>query len=843
VDQVAAWLITQGYADDIAQYQSAHATSMMGTQNMMTSPPKFNVLEYDYIHTIEISPPPKATMLAYLYPKEGEAPTAYPGRFAVVVIHRGKSGPDVKEYRVGPLGPGAVLTAVQTNEFLFNDRQLDGWDWDMCGAFVLEPAFEKLRPMLDEEWGKEIVYNRDNHARLRVHISAPPDVAVGHRVYQVRTKTWVAGTARGDDLTPLPLDMYIEGNGNDPTKWSVVAYWYINQGPFATAEELMEAYFAGTIKTWRLPDPLREYRANTDWVYAGRRDEPYPAPGMDKKDTPGPTTYMPAGHRFTYDTDTGYLTWLGWRLVPGATWNRGPYAYDATFRGHRVIYEAALQEVAVVYSANNPVTANVMFLDAQYGLGGVPNVIDGVDCPSNAAYLPFSYWRAGGHGDRYERVTMQRAFCVFEWDTGTPLWRRRDLDAWAGGQREVKLVVRTAFTVGNYDYVISIELGLDGAFRLLSDTTGYLQTYFFDETSKLHVVQPAAQGVGSQGSITGDDSVPQGEDPFANRVQDYTNAALHDHTVSIKLDVDIIDESNAFRKTTFGAGEPKEIMHGVVPDDAENPPYLLYWPMRYATRDIALTEADALLRHDPVHPVYWEFINQAQKNTWGHPKGYRLTLRSDHYQVLPDNHPFMGGCPERASYNAATWTSTVPNAGNCSGKRGSGAFTKYNLAVLQRKEDEPVSTGRVDANRMSDPEVSLDDFIDGESIVDEDLVAWISYSNIHLPIVEDKPMTNMVHMGIVFKPANFADENEALYGRVDIFPNTMQNYDSVPDKPNQPQVIEVEPAREAANCAPTVVKVEEYVCGWPNGNDPTAPCSTKCLGADCLQSQVPHTTD
>merc|ERR1719401_1152386 len=163
---------------------------------------------------------------------------------------------------------------------------------------------------------------------------------------------------------------------------------------------------------------------------------------------------------------------------------------------------------------------------------------------------------------------------------------------------------------------------------------------------------------------------------------------------------------------------------------------------------------------------------------------------TDQKQVLPESHPFMGGCPENAQNPDKTF--------NCSGNRGVGAFTKWNLAVLQRKENEKHSTGRVDANRMADPEISLTDYINGESIVDQDLVAWVSYGMIHLPIAEDKPMTNMVHMGIIIKPSNFDDENDAFKQPVDIFVNPQ----------NKAQTGELSPTRTAEVCVDSTAKDE-----------------------------------
>ena len=75
-------------------------------------------------------------------------------------------------------------------------------------------------------------------------------------------------------------------------------------------------------------------------------------------------------------------------------------------------------------------------------------------------------------------------------------------------------------------------------------------------------------------------------------------------------------------------------------------------------------------------------------------------------------------------------------------------------------------------------------------------------------------MTNMVHMGLNFKPANWGDENEALYHPVDIFTNLQAvPFGDQPYKyPNGD--LYLEPARLADWCHPTAIKQKKYVCGW-----------------------------
>ena len=81
-------------------------------------------------------------------------------------------------------------------------------------------------------------------------------------------------------------------------------------------------------------------------------------------------------------------------------------------------------------------------------------------------------------------------------------------------------------------------------------------------------------------------------------------------------------------------------------------------------------------------------------------------------QSLPDEHPFV-----KAS-----------------------AFSKYALAVTRRKESEHRVTSVYDLYAPAEPRVSLDGFIDGEGIMREDLVAWVTLGKEHLPRTEDLPL-------------------------------------------------------------------------------------------------------
>jgi len=63
---------------------------------------------------------------------------------------------------------------------------------------------------------------------------------------------------------------------------------------------------------------------------------------------------------------------------------------------------------------------------------------------------------------------------------------------------------------------------------------------------------------------------------------------------------------------------------------------------------------------------------------------------------------------------------------------------------------------------MDNPQSYLDKQINGESIVDEDIVNWVSVGFLHIPTSEDMPMTIRVETGFLLKPFNFFDRTASF---------------------------------------------------------------------------------
>ena len=90
------------------------------------------------------------------------------------------------------------------------------------------------------------------------------------------------------------------------------------------------------------------------------------------------------------------------------------------------------------------------------------------------------------------------------------------------------------------------------------------------------------------------------------------------------------------------------------------------------------------------------------------------------------------------------------------------AFSKYGLAVTRRKEAEDRPTSVYDLFAPAEPHVSLDDFLDGESIDQQDLVAWVTVGKEHLPRTEDLPLISNFGTYFDLLPRNMHAVNAAM---------------------------------------------------------------------------------
>lgn len=199
---------------------------------------------------------------------------------------------------------------------------------------------------------------------------------------------------------------------------------------------------------------------------------------------------------------------------------------------------------------------------------------------------------------------------------------------------------------------------------------------------------------------------------FGSRVQKHSNGMLHDHMVSVKVDLDINGTANTLQTMKIKYGTYEEALASAGKDIPPPAWHTIHAPgVRYA--DITTYEYETGIKHSTFD---YAMVVSPTKNKWGEPRSYSIVYDStDDGTTLPDDHPITLG---------ASWM-------------------KYNLAATVHKDYEKFCAYPTN-NQFDHPVASydLDKFLNNESIVEEDLVLWVHVGKQHFPIAEDVPLVS-----------------------------------------------------------------------------------------------------
>ncbi len=219
------------------------------------------------------------------------------------------------------------------------------------------------------------------------------------------------------------------------------------------------------------------------------------------------------------------------------------------------------------------------------------------------------------------------------------------------------------------------------------------------------------------------------EAQFSVPVEEHVMGTLHDHFYNYKVDLDVLGTANSVKRVSVAAKQ-------------YNLPYL--YPsqtvLKYVNYTPVTSEGNlSLYEADLKDPAWYTFSNPAAaqpNNKQGMPRSWRIHMPGTNVQQA----------------SGATWAPSLQ-------------YMKYNVAVLQRKEDEQFSGyGLYDMQAPGEPLRQFDDYINGESLVQEDLVAWVTVGKLHLPSAEDLPVTSTpaTEASFYIRPANYFDESPAI---------------------------------------------------------------------------------
>ena len=455
-----------------------------------------------------------------------------------------------------------------------------------------------------------------------------------------------------------------------------------------------------------LPNEKEKLRASVR-----RRGPPQPDKPMR-----GPTLVEPNGKRFSVVNNK--VSYMNWKFEFGIRPTAGLAVYDVRFQDKRIAFEISLQEGMAYYSGYDPETSNTHYLDTTWGLG-ISNtyLVSDIDCPPTAVFLDSVHFV-----NTEMPVKNPHSVCIFETNTGTPLWRHFDVAVSKGftgvdgmrfqaGMAGHALVVRVVSTPFNYDYMFDYIFHQSGAIEVKATASGYINPAFATEKEKKY------------GFVN-----------FFNQV-----GTIHDHYVLYKVDLDVAGRKNTYQTVD---AVPRNLSYEWEADT--------YRIKKQVEVNKKKREKDALLRYDFDKPKYYVFVNENEKNAYGNAKGYRIDVQNKVKQLYKDGYYMNDVC----------------------------AWTKYQMSVTKRNDGEPFGSSVYNQFTFSDPAFNFDEMInDNEAIENEDLVAWVNIGGLHIPNTEDIPLTTTVgsSYGFLIKPFGYFDEDPSQGSTTSVLVETQKD--------------------------------------------------------------------
>jgi diamine oxidase len=552
------------------------------------SPPETADITKSYIYMLDLFPAKKASVLGFL--DNGQT---QPDRFGRAMMFRGdKSPPVVEEYACGPL-PNVqkcelILSDKRRNPVEFSLRPIGLLEFKAVTEIVLKEVDDKLGYILQESYGTSYVNCKPADC-FRFYPS-PLATNLAGDINKRRLWLWADYPVEYYILHPVDFGVLALLDGSDPTQYRVDKLWYHGQ-LYNSVDDLI-AFYNSSRPEQRSRVTKPTYSKE---VYSSlnQRGSPQPEEALRP-----PTQVEPDGKRYTLKHRR--VDYLGWNFNFRMSALTGPVLNDIKYNGQRIAYELSLAEIAVFYSGYNSLQRVTDFVDSGALIGThSKSLVPGADCPESATFINQSF---SGQAVA-EPVELARSFCLFENNNGYPLRRHlaysQSEGAFYGGMMDSVLVLRSIFTVVNYDYVFDFMFHQNGAIETRVMSTGYIFPSFY---------------------------TPE-ERPYGFKIEDTIIGNIHHHLFHFKLDLDILGTSNRYETLNISS-ETVELRQ--VPNRD-------YRQIRY-DRDLKHTEKEALYKFNFDTPKYHVVHNDAQKTDYGEIKAFRIAINGMSPQLLPEGH-------------------------------------------------------------------------------------------------------------------------------------------------------------------------------------------------------------
>jgi primary-amine oxidase len=399
--------------------------------------------------------------------------------------------------------------------------------------------------------------------------------------------------------------------------------------------------------------------------------------------------------------DGNEVRWKNWSFHFRMDRRVGPILslvrYDDRGRKRMVLYRGSISEMFVPYMDPDVGWSFRTSMDVgEYGFGLLSSPLaPGIDCPSDATFIDATL-----PDDKGEPVLVKSRICLFERETGSPLWRHAEIvNRRYAGRPAAELVLRTIPAVGNYDYVIDWVLTEAGAIRIDVGATG------IDEVKSV-AARSMADPIAVQDTASGTLVAPN------------LTAVNHDHFLSFRLDIDIDGEDNTLVRQKL---VPQQI--------GGNGGRRSLW--RVVDEDVGAEGPQPGAPHGGAE--LWRIVNPNVTKELGQHPGYELRPGHSAISLLaPDDFP-----QRRAGFSAAPFW-----------------VTAYDPAELYAAGPYP-NQGHGGAGLPA---------YAGQRrpVVNADIVLWYTMGFHHVPRPEDWPVMDTMWHSVSLVPDGFFDRNPAV---------------------------------------------------------------------------------
>jgi len=552
-----------------------------------------NHVRINYLHGMWYQIPKKVEVIRHL-----DQGGPMPKRYARVVLVMGAQSPPVVREVLVDLPKASKLIPVPISGTL-GVATLPFWRrpygfMDEIGiSIALLPELDNINAFFKEAFNGHKFHTDDdsatcdkclqsNNGNYQYLSEALP------RVLYTWFEKWV-GNGDGAYLHPVPFQMLVVATGENLDRWGIGKVWF-NFQSFDSMDALL--------KEWRAPGS--KLKAGWKWVDPTglfSSFKPRPGPKRGANAPTGPVPLEPFGRRFAI-TRNNKVEWLGWSLYVGSLPTSGSRLWDVRFKVQRIAYEISLQEALADYGGGDIIQANSLYLDSSWGIGAsYRELLHGVDCPLNSAYMDVFTWYQGAEGGNRHKNSI----CVFEMDTGVPALRHYSYsNEFYGAIKSWALVIRSIAEVYNYDYIFDTYLYVDGTIETKVHTTGYIQASAQSSSYPARFGYPMNWGVGG---------------------------TIHNHHLSWKVDLDIAGTQNSVRT--------HEIRMAQVDTGFGGKRYAHYYDVT-----IPETEQESAIKPNLASPKIPIVVNENAKNKWGSPRGYKVQVNRIIHELMPESEPW-----------------------------------------------------------------------------------------------------------------------------------------------------------------------------------------------------------